>query len=96
MFRFGQSVATLRHAACQLGAGLVDALEEAYAERGTDKAAQRSAAARAHVLAEYDADTVYAKRWRPFLAALDADLERQAQVAKPKPRQVPKKRKGRK
>jgi hypothetical protein len=75
---------------------IVEALEEAYAERGTDKAAQRSAAARAHVLAEYDADTVYAKRWRPFLAALEADLERQAQVAKPKPRPVSKKRKGRK
>lgn len=77
---------------------IVEALESAYAERGTDKALQRAEAARAHVLAEYDADTVYATRWRPFLRALEADLERQAQVAaQPTVKHRPaKKRKGRK
>jgi glycosyltransferase involved in cell wall biosynthesis len=54
---------------------IVDALEEAYAERGTQRATERSAAAEAHVRAEYDADTVYAERWRPYLAKLEADLQ---------------------
>jgi glycosyltransferase involved in cell wall biosynthesis len=56
---------------------LVDALEESYSEKGTAKAAERSAAGRAHVLAEYDADTVYAARWRPFLASLEQVLAEQ-------------------
>ena len=62
---------------------IVDALEEAYAEKGTAKAAERAEAARARVLAEYDADTVYAERWRPFLAAMEGGLEKPAPVALP-------------
>lgn len=54
--------------------GIVEALEAAYAERGTARARERSAAAEARVRAEYDADTVYAERWRPLLARLEADL----------------------
>lgn len=50
--------------------GIVEALEEAYAERGTAKARERSAAAEAHIRAEYDADMVYAEKWRPLLASL--------------------------
>lgn len=56
---------------------IVAALEEAYAERGTERARERAAAAEARIRAEFDADTVYAERWRPFLASLD-----------PKPRPV--------
>jgi glycosyltransferase involved in cell wall biosynthesis len=55
--------------------GIVEALEEAYAEKGTDKARERSAAAEAHARAEYDADTVYAEKWRPYLAELEAELQ---------------------
>lgn len=51
---------------------IVEALEGAYAERGTARARERSAAAEARVRAEYDADTVYAERWRPYLAGLEA------------------------
>ena len=51
-----------------------EALEEAYAERGTDKAATRSAAAIAKAK-EYDADYVYATHWRPLLAELEEDLK---------------------
>lgn len=53
---------------------IVEALEAAYAERGTEKARERSAAAEAHVRAEYDADMVYAEKWRPYLAGLEAAL----------------------
>lgn len=53
---------------------IIDALEEAYSEKGTDRAAERSAAGIAHVRAEYDADTVYADRWRPFLTAMESSL----------------------
>jgi glycosyltransferase involved in cell wall biosynthesis len=53
---------------------IIEALEEAYAERGTVKALERSEAAQAHVRAEYDADTVYAEKWRPLLAGLEASL----------------------
>lgn len=49
---------------------IVEALEAAYAERGTERAKERSAAAEAHVRAEYDADMVYAEHWRPYLAGL--------------------------
>lgn len=52
---------------------ILRALEAAYAERGTEAATQRSQAAIAKA-AEYDADTVYAERWRPLLARLEADL----------------------
>lgn len=52
--------------------GIVAALEAAYAERGTDRAAERSAAAVAKA-AEYDADRVYAERWRPLLARIEAE-----------------------
>lgn len=55
-------------------ASIVERLEEAYAERGTERARERSAAAEARIRAEYDADTVYAERWRPLLARLEADL----------------------
>ncbi len=51
-----------------------EALEAAYAERGTDQAQARSAAAEAHARAEYDADTVYTEKWQPYLAELAADL----------------------
>jgi hypothetical protein len=53
---------------------IIEALEEAYAERGTDKAYERSAAAEARIRSEYDADTVYAQKWRPYLAGLEARL----------------------
>jgi glycosyltransferase involved in cell wall biosynthesis len=55
-------------------AGTRDALEEAYAERGTEQAAQRRAACleRAEL---YRADRVYAERWRPLLAALEDDMK---------------------
>lgn len=55
-------------------ASIVEALEEAYAERGTAKAQERSAAAEARVRAEYDADTVYDELWRPYLAGLADQL----------------------
>jgi glycosyltransferase involved in cell wall biosynthesis len=54
---------------------IYEALEEAYAERGTKRAKERSAAAEAHIRAEYDADTVYDQKWRPLLAELEADLK---------------------
>jgi glycosyltransferase involved in cell wall biosynthesis len=53
---------------------IYECLEAAYAERGTVKALERSEAAQAHVRAEYDADTVYAEKWRPLLAQLEAEL----------------------
>lgn len=53
---------------------IVDALEEAYAEKGTARARERAADARSHVLAEYDADRVYADLWRPFLAAMESGV----------------------
>lgn len=53
---------------------IVEALEEAYAERGTERARERAAEAEARVRAEYDADTVYTERWRPYLADLEARL----------------------
>ena len=62
---------------------IVEALEAAYAERGTAKARERSAAAQAHVRAEYDADTVYAERWRPFLAAMETQLTAPPPEVKP-------------
>ncbi len=62
---------------------IVDSLEAAYAERGTERARERAAAAEAHVRAEYDADTVYAERWRPFLAAMESQLGAEATVPEP-------------
>lgn len=53
---------------------ILEALEEAYAEKGTSQATARSAAAEAHIRAEYDADTVYAEKWRPLLASLQGEL----------------------
>jgi glycosyltransferase involved in cell wall biosynthesis len=55
-------------------AGIYEALEEAYAERGSIKAVERSIAAEERARAEYDADTVYAEKWRPYLAGLEASL----------------------
>jgi glycosyltransferase involved in cell wall biosynthesis len=55
-------------------AGIRDALEQAYEERGTENAAARSLAAQTHIRAEYDADTVYAEKWRPLLAELESEL----------------------
>lgn len=46
---------------------ILASLEEAYAERGTPAAIDRSQAAIAKA-AEYDADRVYAEHWRPLLA----------------------------
>jgi glycosyltransferase involved in cell wall biosynthesis len=63
----------------------LDALEEAYAERGTAKARERSEAGRAHIVAEYDADTVYAERWRPFLAAMESQLGAKEATPQQKP-----------
>jgi len=60
---------------------IVDALEESYSEKGTETATIRSGIARDHVLTEYDADTVYANRWRPFLASLEQVLVESGQVA---------------
>jgi glycosyltransferase involved in cell wall biosynthesis len=50
---------------------IVEALEAAYAERGTDAAAQRSAACLQRAEA-YRADKLYAEHWRPLLASLEA------------------------
>ncbi len=49
-----------------------DALEEAYAERGTKAAKNRSYAARMRARVRYDADKVYAEHWKPFLAGLES------------------------
>ncbi|MBX3031918.1 MAG: glycosyltransferase family 4 protein [Chloroflexi bacterium] len=49
------------------------ALEAAYAEWHTDAAQVRSQTAIARVREEYDADRVYAERWRPLLAKLEAE-----------------------
>lgn len=49
---------------------ILAALEEAYAERDTPAAMERSHAA-IEKAAEYDADRVYAERWRPLVAELD-------------------------
>jgi hypothetical protein len=54
---------------------ILDSLEEAYAEKGTAKAAARSTAAEAHIRAEYDADTVYDEKWRPLLAQMEDQLK---------------------
>jgi glycosyltransferase involved in cell wall biosynthesis len=50
------------------------ALLEAYGEKGTQAAADRSAAAIAKAQ-EYDADRVYAEHWRPLLRSMEAELE---------------------
>ena len=55
---------------------ILAALEEAYAERGTQRATERGEAAIARARSEYDADTVYAERWRPLIASLDEELRR--------------------
>lgn len=55
--------------------GILAALEEAYAERGTPRAAERSVAAQERARTEYDADRVYDERWRPLLAALEPKPE---------------------
>jgi glycosyltransferase involved in cell wall biosynthesis len=49
--------------------GTLAALQSAYAERGTDAASRRSAAATERA-AEYDADRIYADKWRPFIDSL--------------------------
>lgn len=51
---------------------IVDALEDAYAHRG-DEAMKAAALARA---AEYDADTVFERDWKPVLAEMADELER--------------------
>lgn len=66
---------------------IVDALEEAYAERGTPAAADRRQRALARA-AEYDADSVWETGWRPLLAELDERAKRHALrnvVSTPKP-----------
>lgn len=60
---------------------ILDSLEEAYAERGSARATERALAAEAHIRAEYDADTVYERLWRPLIA----DMEAQLQPAKERP-----------
>ena len=57
--------------------GIVDALEAAYQERGTALQPVRREAARLKAM-EYDADTVYAQHWKPFLAAVERDIDRPA------------------
>ena len=54
--------------------GILEALEAAYAEKGTDAALKRSQTATEHIRAEYDADTVYTTKWRPLLAQMDAQI----------------------
>jgi glycosyltransferase involved in cell wall biosynthesis len=49
--------------------GTLAALQSAYAERGTSDATRRSAAAIERA-AGYDADRIYAERWRPFIDSL--------------------------
>jgi hypothetical protein len=51
-------------------ASIVDALEQAYA-RGRG----RSQAQRDHVVANFDADTVYAENWKPALLAMTAERD---------------------
>lgn len=53
---------------------ILAALEEAYAERGTERAIERGVAA-IDKASEYDADRVYADHWRPLMAELERDLE---------------------
>ena len=48
---------------------IVEALEEAYAERGTEKAQERRAA-NIERAERYRADHVYETHWRPFIASL--------------------------
>jgi glycosyltransferase involved in cell wall biosynthesis len=55
-------------------AAILEALEAAYAERGTPAARERSEAAIAKA-AEYDADLVFDQHWRPLLAQLEKDIE---------------------
>jgi len=57
--------------------GIIEALEAAYRERGTELAAVRSTAAREKAM-EYDADRVYAEHWRPWLASVERDMARPA------------------
>lgn len=73
---------------------ILESLEEAYAERGTPKACERSEAAQAHVRAEYDADTVYASRWRPWLAAMESQLSAPDNGPRPGKGKGAKRRKG--
>lgn len=49
------------------------ALEEAYAERGTEAAAKRREACVAHA-AQFDADLLYETKWRPLLARLEDEI----------------------
>jgi glycosyltransferase involved in cell wall biosynthesis len=51
-------------------AAIVEALEESYAERGTDKATARKAACVEHS-ADYRADHVYETQWRPLIEHLE-------------------------
>lgn len=67
---------------------IVDALEDAYAEKGTEAAFERSVAAQLRVRTEYDADTVYATQWRPFLAALEQGLKDHPPAQQPPPEPV--------
>jgi glycosyltransferase involved in cell wall biosynthesis len=55
--------------------GILEALEESYAEKGTGLATVRSSMAEAHIREEYDADKVYAEKWRPLLAQMAEQLE---------------------
>ncbi len=59
-----------------------DALEEAYAERGSLDAKRRSIAAMRQAYTEYDADMVFDTYWRPFLASLERKPNRAERRAK--------------
>lgn len=61
---------------------IVDALEQAYAERGTQAALDRQAACLARS-AEYDADAVFSTYWLPILAELRERVERKHLSRKP-------------
>lgn len=55
---------------------IVLALEQAYAERGSEAATARSEAARARAIERYDADTVFAKKWVPLIAEMQVGINK--------------------
>jgi hypothetical protein len=76
--------------ALPLTGSILDALEEAYAEKGTGRARARSAGGEAHIRRQYDADTVYAEKWRPLLAQMEEQLHENPESA-PAPEPAPRK-----
>ena len=59
-------------------------LEEAYEERGTDKALKRRQDTISH-MAQYDAETVYETMWKPYLDEMANDMKKPAPKSAPNP-----------